>query len=94
MANHKFFTVNRREGINFVHSGIRYAACVDRFPDGRVAEIFLSDNKGAMPTRSRGMLRFCSAWPLNTAARLKRSARRRPAATKARPAQLAARLSH
>jgi hypothetical protein len=71
MADHKFFTLNRREreGFDFDHGGVRYAACVNRFPDSRVAEIFLSTTRpGVMPTRSRGMLRFRSAWPLSTAA--------------------------
>jgi hypothetical protein len=34
-----------REGFDFVHAGVRYTACVGRFPDGRPAELFLSTTK-------------------------------------------------
>lgn len=34
-----------RVGYDFIHEGIAYTACVGFFPDGRLAEIFLSTTK-------------------------------------------------
>jgi hypothetical protein len=34
-----------REGFDFEHAGVKYTACVGRFNDGRVGEIFLSTTK-------------------------------------------------
>jgi len=47
MMGHRIRRPNRRraETLDIEHMGLRYKCTVGRFPDGRIVEIFLSNNK-------------------------------------------------